>query len=72
MRNIMKKLRNPVPAAKLLRHTLLSAKCKQIRQFLSDLEIEDIESNMLNSRENRRVDSLDKKFSSLDSVTLAQ
>lgn len=84
---VMQKLRWPIPAAKLRRHTLLCAKCanvtrwsstadmlvryKEIRPVLKDVEVDDLDSLLPTARENKRIDELCVKFEELNSVTKA-
>ncbi len=84
---LMKKLKNPIPAAKLRKNTLLRAKCnnatrwsstaamlhrfQRIKAFITKLEIPDIDEHVPTYREQKHMDSLCAKLQDLDSVTKA-
>ena len=84
---IMSKLKNLIPAAKLRVHTKLKAKSRnvtrwsstyemlhrysEIREFLPLLEINEIDEGLLSIRENRDADSLIEELKDCETVTKA-
>lgn len=84
VQSIMKKLRNPIPVAKLRLHTDLSAfirnetmwqsTCHMLRlyqnilQYLPEVEVEGLDGLLLLHRGNKRADAILDQLSAIESV----